>query len=53
MKYLGGLLLLLWAAADATGVDRFPDEERGDLPRGVRGAAGGIFSWRQGFMGGK
>jgi len=53
MKYLGGILLVLWAAAHAFGADRFPDDDRGVVPNQVRGTPGGIFMWRDGFMGGK
>ncbi len=53
MKYFGGLLVLAYAAIHAMGADRVPDEERGDLPRTVRLAPGGIMTWHDGFMGGK
>ncbi len=53
MKYLGGILVLAYAAIHAMGVDRVPDEERGDLPQTVRLAPGGIMTWHDGFMGGK
>ncbi|GMU61876.1 MAG: hypothetical protein IT380_25370 [Myxococcales bacterium] len=53
MKYLGGLLVLAYAALHATGNDRFPDEERGEVPASVRTAPGGILMWHSGFMGGK
>ncbi|MEW5741132.1 MAG: hypothetical protein AB1938_19575 [Myxococcota bacterium] len=53
MKYLGGLLVLAWAAMHVAGYGRFPDEERGEVPASVRTAPGGILSWHSGFMGGK
>jgi hypothetical protein len=53
MKYVGGILLLLYTAALAFGFDRMPDEDRGKLPPGVRSAPGGILMWHSGFMGGK
>lgn len=51
MKYIGGIILLFYAASAALGWDRFPDDDRGALPPGVRGAA--ILMWHDGFMGGK
>ena len=53
MKYFGGLVLLFYAATHAFGWDRFPAEERGDVPASVRTAPGGILMWHDGFMGGK
>lgn len=53
MKYLGGLFVLLYAAMHVMHLDRFPDEERGELPASVRSAPGGILLWHDGFMGGK
>ena len=53
MKYFGGILVLAWAAMHALGYDRFPDDDRGDVPASVRTAPGGILSWHDGFMGGK
>ncbi len=53
MKYFGGILVLAYAALHAMGADRFPDEERGDLPPTLRLAPGGIMTWHDGFMGGK
>jgi hypothetical protein len=53
MKYVGGLLLLAYTALHALGADRFPDDERGKLPPGVRSAPGGLLLWHTGFMGGK
>lgn len=53
MKYIGGLLVLAYAALHALKLDRVPDEDRGDLPASVRTAPGGILSWHDGFMGGK
>lgn len=53
MKYVGGVLLLLYALLHVTNLDRFPDEERGNVPANVRTAPGGILLWHTGFMGGK
>jgi len=53
MKYFGGMLVLAYAALHVLRMDRFPDEERGELPTSVRSAPGGILSWHDGFMGGK
>jgi hypothetical protein len=53
MKYAGGLLLLLYAGLHTFGYDRFPDDDRGRLPPGIRSAPGGILLWHSGFMGGK
>lgn len=53
MKYLGGLLVLAYAALHATGADRFPDDDRGDLPPTIAHTAMGILGWHTGFMGGK
>lgn len=53
MKYIGGLLVLAYAALHVLRLDRFPDEERGDLPQSVRLAPGGVLMWHDGFMGGK
>ena len=53
MKYFGGILVLAYAALHTLCMDRFPDEERGELPTSVRTAPGGILSWHDGFMGGK
>ena len=53
MKYFGGILVLLYAGLHVLGFDRFPDEERGEVPQTVRLAPGGILTWHDGFMGGK
>jgi hypothetical protein len=54
MKYFGGILLLLYAAAQATGWQPLSsDEDRGEVPENVRHAPGGILLWTSGFMGGK
>lgn len=53
MKYLGGVLVLLYVVLHALGVDRFPDDERGTVPESVRTAPGGIMMWHSGYLGGK
>ncbi len=53
MKYLGGVLVLTYAGLHALGFDRFPDEERGEVPANVRRGPGGVQLWHTGFMGGK
>jgi hypothetical protein len=53
MKYLGGLLVVAYAALHAFGLDRFPDDDRGNVPPSVRRGPGGVQSWHGGFMGGK
>lgn len=53
MKYFGGILVLAYAALHVLRWDRFPDDDRGELPTSVRTAPGGILSWHDGFMGGK
>ena len=53
MKYFGGIVLLLYTGAVALGWTRFPDDERGKLPPGIRSAPGGLLLWHSGFMGGK
>jgi hypothetical protein len=53
MKYWGGLMVLAYAGLHTFHLDRFPDDERGEVPASVRTAPGGILSWHSGFMGGK
>jgi len=53
MRLWGGLLVVGYAVLHLTGNDRFPDDERGDLPADVTRTAGGILLWHTGFMGGK
>jgi len=53
MKYVGGLILLAYAAIAFTGWEPFATEERGAVPNDVRRAPGGILHWHSGFMGGK
>ncbi len=53
MKYFGGVMLLVYAALHVGNCDRFPSEERGNVPPNVRTAPGGILLWHTGFMGGK
>ena len=53
MKYLGGILVLLYGGLHVARMDRVPQDERGELPASVRTAPGGILSWHDGFMGGK
>ncbi len=53
MKYVGGVLVLLYGLLHVMRLDRMPQEERGELPASVRMAPGGILMWHSGFMGGK
>lgn len=53
MKWFGGIVVALWALLHGLGADRFPDDDRGELPASVRTAPGGILMWHDGFMGGK
>lgn len=53
MKYFGGVVLLLYAMAQATGWSLSSDDDRGEVPESVRHAPGGILLWTTGFMGGK
>lgn len=53
MKYVGGLILLAYAALAVSGWEPFTQEERGVVPGDVRRAPGGILHWHSGFMGGK
>ncbi|MCU0695728.1 MAG: hypothetical protein MUC96_04255 [Myxococcaceae bacterium] len=53
MKWFGGIVVGLWALAQGTGLTRFPDEDRGEVPASVRLAPGGLLMWHDGFMGGK
>lgn len=53
MKYLGGLLLVLYAALHVTGCDQMTEDERGEVPASFRTAPGGLLLWHTGFMGGK
>ena len=53
MKYLGGIILLFYAAAVTFGWDRLADDDRGALPATILAAPGGIWAWHDGFMGGK
>ncbi len=53
MKWFGGIVVGLWAVAHGMGLDRLPDEDRGEVPASVRSAPGGILLWHDGFMGGK
>ncbi len=53
MRYVGGVFLLLYAALHVSSCDRFPDDQRGNVPANVRNAPGGILLWHTGFMGGK
>ncbi|MDP3237539.1 MAG: hypothetical protein Q8N26_32430 [Myxococcales bacterium] len=53
MKWFGGIVVGAWALLHGAGLDRLPDEDRGELPADVRRAPGGILMWHSGFMGGK
>jgi len=49
MKYIGGIIVLLYAAVAFSGWEPFTREQRGQT--GMRG--GGVRTWTGGFMGGK
>ncbi len=53
MKYLGGLILLGYAAAVTMGWDRLADDDRGALPAAILLTPLGIRAWHDGFQGGK
>ena len=53
MKYYGGIIVLLYAAANALGWTRIEADDRGEVPESVRRGPGGILMWHDGFMGGK
>jgi hypothetical protein len=53
MKFIGGLILLGYAAAVTFGWDRLADDDRGLLPAAILAAPGGIWAWHDGFQGGK
>ncbi|MBX7098396.1 MAG: hypothetical protein K1X89_11835 [Myxococcaceae bacterium] len=53
MKYIGGIIVLFYAAANAFGWLRLESDDRGQVPESVRRGPGGILSWHDGFMGGK
>lgn len=53
MKYLGGLLLLLYAAVAGLGYEPFTQQEKGPLPAKARGGRGALFLWHGGYHGGK
>ncbi len=53
MKYVGGLLLLAYAAVTFLGVEPFTQEERGVVPSDVRHGPGGLLLWHSGYRGGK
>lgn len=53
MKFIGGLVLLGYAAAVTMGWDRLADDDRGVLPAAILLAPGGIWAWHDGFQGGK
>ena len=45
--------LVAYAALHVMHLDRFPADDRGELPASVKTAPNGILSWHDGFMGGK
>ncbi|HEX8436311.1 hypothetical protein [Archangium sp.] len=50
MKYIGGVIVLLYAVVAFSGWEPFTRSQRGQVA-GVRG--GGVRTWTGGFMGGK
>jgi hypothetical protein len=53
LKYVGGLLVLAYGALHLAGLDRWSDDERGELPADVQKDRSAILLWHTGFMGGK
>jgi hypothetical protein len=53
MKYLGGLILVAYAAVAFLGIEPFTQSQRGKLSADARRAPGGVFFWPVGFRGGK
>ncbi|MCA3013236.1 MAG: hypothetical protein INH41_12650 [Myxococcaceae bacterium] len=53
MKWFGGLVVGLWVVSQLLGLNRFPSDDRGEVPASVRQAPGGLLMWHDGFMGGK
>lgn len=53
VKYLGGLVVLAYAAMAFSGYEPFTTEQRGKLPSDARRGAGGAFFWTTGYWGGK
>jgi hypothetical protein len=54
MRYYGGVVVALYAAANAFGWRLFDtDDERGEVPAQVRSSPTGLLGWTGGYMGGK
>ncbi|MBF5045159.1 MULTISPECIES: hypothetical protein [Myxococcaceae] len=53
MRFLGGLVVLLFAYLAFTGWRPYTAEERGQLPGDARRGPGGAIFWTGGFQGGK
>jgi hypothetical protein len=53
MKFIGGLIVLLYAWVAFSGWEPFTREERGQVPGDVRSNPRGVRYWTGGFMGGK
>ena len=52
MKYLGGVVVLLYAVVALSGWEPFTREQRGQVAN-VRSGSGGVRFWTGGYMGGK
>ncbi len=53
MKYVGGLVLLLYSGVMLLGYEPFTQEEREVVPKGARHGPGGLLLWHSGYRGGK
>jgi hypothetical protein len=53
MKYLGGVIVLLYAAVALSGWEPFTRAQRGRVDLRSGGGASGVRYWTGGFMGGK
>ncbi|MBX5482254.1 MAG: hypothetical protein IRZ16_10525 [Myxococcaceae bacterium] len=53
VKYVGGAIVLLYAAMNLWGYEPFASSERGRVPADARRGPGGVLIWHSGFLGGK
>lgn len=53
MRFVGALVVLLFAYVSFTGYRPFTRDERGRLPGDARRGPGGVIFWTGGFQGGK